>query len=273
MTTIKQALIQYYSSGTGGQQWLSGKLATDMCDPDQGWQKNILLKAIAKLCLWYNPQAVHPDMVVEICNSIKMPTVEKLLVLMQGAEDIGFDLSGLFEWMHPVLTKRYFTEVIDFIELKKFIHDTIPGTFRVLFGPAQHEKDLVDVEDEFNIIIPEDKIDYVEGEDPSSRHLYIKDKNDCDDQFRRGKVWLANQFLGNLTRGNIKANFYQDNIFKGGHSFKIIIYRKTDGPLWICFRDNDDKEAGWDYGEEINLPAIKKIVGDFNRMEIIRVVM
>ena len=269
MTTIKQALIQYYSNGDWPtwQAHLNGQLARDMKTP--AWQDDVILRAIAKLCLYYNPQAVHPDMVVEICNSIGMPTVEKLLVLMQGAEDIGFDLSGLFNWMHPVLTKSYFTEVIDFIELKQFIHDTIPGTFRVLFGPAQHEKDLVEIEDQFNILIPYDKLDYVMEKDPSPRHLYIVDSTDCDDFSRRGKVWLANQQLGNLTIGIIKANFYFNNGYKGGHSFRIAVCVKPDGEKVIRFRDSQDPKVKWDYGDPVNLP----IIGEVDRMDIINIVM
>ncbi|MBT4177761.1 MAG: hypothetical protein HOE02_05690 [Candidatus Marinimicrobia bacterium] len=274
MTTIKEAMAQYYSSGTGGQQWCNQQLAKDMRDPNMAWQQNHLFKGIADKCLEYCPWAVDPNWVVEICDAIGMPTTEKLVPFAEACEVHKFDLSGLFKWTNPVITKRYFTEEINFIDLKQHLHETIPGTFKVLFGPAQHTKDLVYMRDEINILIPYDKLDeQIMFKDPTPRHGYKKDSNDCDDGQAGTTVWMAHQYCGNYTLGWVDANFYQDTTFKGGHAFKIAVCVKPDGTKINRYRGNRDREAGWDQGEEINLPAIQRIVGGFNRMEIIQIVM
>lgn len=103
MTTTKQALAQYYSNGTGGQQWCNQQLAKDMRTP--AWQDDSVLKGITEVCFYYNTQAVHPDLVVNLCNAMGMPTVEKLLPFMQAAKDTGFDLTGMLKNLRPVLTK------------------------------------------------------------------------------------------------------------------------------------------------------------------------
>jgi len=262
--TLKEALKEYYSAVPAFQFLSNTRLAYDMRKP--AWQDDIVLRAIADLCFYYDDRQVHPDMVVTICNSIGMTTVEKLLVLMQNAKDTGFDLRGLLNYLHPELNKRYFSQIINNVDLKKYIHTVMPETNQLLPGPIGHRDDMVYMRDTDNLLIPWDKIDYVWDLDPSDRFSWVAESRDCDDAQGRTKTWLGNQKLGNITSGFIDAALYRDNIFKISHAFEMAVGIKTDGSLGIRFGDPQNKKIRFNLGEEPTFSGV-------NRMTPFRIVM
>lgn len=140
-----------------------------------------VLSFINKICKRYNVIETHPDRVVTICSAMGIETIEQLTGFMEFAKNSSLDLVGVFKYLFPVLTRRHFTNIIDFIELRELIHTTIPETHQVLFGPAQHEKDNVIISDADNLLIPYDKFSYVVETCPSDRFRYIPEQRDCDD--------------------------------------------------------------------------------------------
>jgi hypothetical protein len=249
--TIKEALAPFYSPhGSYFQHIQNKRLSIEMT---QWATTDKVLALFNKICKHYDSFETHPDRLVSICDSLNIKTIPALQDFMTYCNSSPIDLVGLFHWLFPKLTRRYFSTEMTYYDVDSFINTMIPGIIEKLPGPIGHTVDNKIITDMTYKLIPVDKFQYVIERCPSDRFKYIKDARDCDDFTRIVKGWLSEQGLGNLALGGVHANLYLKDKFIGAHSFLIGIIENPDKTKSIMFGDGNMDSKVWKLGDPPNM--------------------
>lgn len=241
MKTIREMLESFYGNGSVEQQKLNQKLAVEMT----AWAKiSPVLALLDKHLKRFTAKKVHPDAVVEFFSAIGVHTQTELQAFGVAAADLN--LENFHIYLFPTLPLEWFATTVSWHEIRQAIIDQVSGfDINNCGGLTDGEYKLV----------PKGRIPEILKRCISDKFLYTIETRDCDDFSRILRGWLSEINLGNLAIGAVKANIYQNNIFKYGHSFIITITEELD----IYFCDAQDDTIFWKAGETPTLPLCDRI--------------